>query len=80
MFTARYALNPYITQIRFVFKGLISPVAWNGKIFSCSFLSFLISPLQKEELRNKTAAEITHVITEILKIYCNVCIHTALFK
>ena len=24
MFTARYALNPYITQIRFVFKGLIT--------------------------------------------------------
>jgi hypothetical protein len=23
MFTARYALSPYIKQIRFVFKGLI---------------------------------------------------------
>jgi hypothetical protein len=23
VFTARYALSPYITQIRFVFKGLI---------------------------------------------------------
>jgi hypothetical protein len=26
MFTARYALSPYIKQIRFVFKGLISNV------------------------------------------------------
>jgi hypothetical protein len=26
VFTARYALSPYIKQIHFVFKGLISPV------------------------------------------------------
>ena len=26
MFTARYGLMPYVTQIRFVFKGLISLV------------------------------------------------------
>jgi hypothetical protein len=25
VFTARYALSPYIKEIRFVFKGLISP-------------------------------------------------------
>jgi hypothetical protein len=28
MFTARYALGPYIKQIRFVYKGLMQ-VVWN---------------------------------------------------
>jgi hypothetical protein len=28
VFTARYALRPYIKQIRFVFKGLIEPVIY----------------------------------------------------
>jgi hypothetical protein len=28
MFTARYALSPYIKQTRFVFKGLMSASAW----------------------------------------------------
>jgi hypothetical protein len=28
VFTARYALSPYIKQIRFVFKGLIPVCAW----------------------------------------------------
>jgi hypothetical protein len=32
VFTARYALSPYIKQIRFVFKGLIYEVRKRGKI------------------------------------------------
>jgi hypothetical protein len=31
VFTARYALSPYIKQIRFVFKGLNKPVSNKGK-------------------------------------------------
>jgi hypothetical protein len=45
VFTARYALSPYIKQIRFVFKGLIMPVrlsvcpsAWNNEAPSGSVL------------------------------------------
>jgi hypothetical protein len=30
VFTARYALSPYIKQIRFVFKGLIRFAYWGG--------------------------------------------------
>jgi hypothetical protein len=33
VFTARYALSPYIKQIRFVFKGLINAVSMYVKSF-----------------------------------------------
>jgi hypothetical protein len=31
VFTARYALSPYIKQIRFVFKGLIWLIIWRSE-------------------------------------------------
>ena len=48
MFTARYALSSYITQIRFVFKGLILVLSWTqnqceNKISRTDF-SFLVFP------------------------------------
>ena len=45
MFTARYALSPYITQIQFVFKGLILNYCNKKKrtsINNCKFFEFLI--------------------------------------
>jgi hypothetical protein len=42
MFTARYALNPYIKQIRIVFKGLtLNPI-----LFMVHFLLVLICGLE----------------------------------
>jgi hypothetical protein len=43
VFTARYALSPYIKQIRFVFKGLISTVAGLTDLQNLHFLNLHIS-------------------------------------
>jgi hypothetical protein len=40
VFTARYALSPYIKEIRFVFKGLIINVVKTGTIFSDFWRSY----------------------------------------
>jgi hypothetical protein len=44
VFTARYALSPYIKQIRFVFKGLIL-FGWETKLSDSSLCSFVCSPV-----------------------------------
>jgi hypothetical protein len=41
VFTARYALSPYIKQIRFVFKGL--KCWYDGRFLSCGYLEKLQS-------------------------------------
>ena len=45
MFSARYGMNPYITQIRIIFKGLrIAPhVIMNGNISTKFYISLGIS-------------------------------------
>jgi hypothetical protein len=47
VFTARYALSPYIKQIRFVFKGLTEGISsqWHGPSLAENFiLSLIFSP------------------------------------
>jgi hypothetical protein len=39
VFTARYALSPYIKQIRFVFKGLILFTAWQSGLICAQLFS-----------------------------------------
>jgi hypothetical protein len=38
MFTARYALSPYIKQIRFFFKGLKYNILWKWRLRDSLFL------------------------------------------
>jgi hypothetical protein len=38
VFTARYALSPYIKQIRFVFKGLITTSNWALNLYTSSYI------------------------------------------
>jgi hypothetical protein len=46
VFTARYALSPYIKQIQFVFKGLIlSYVAQINKRYNVIRRSFVSAPI-----------------------------------
>jgi hypothetical protein len=47
VFTARYALSPYIKQIRFVFKGLINDEAIRLNILSVCLYSCLGYPAGK---------------------------------
>jgi hypothetical protein len=45
VFTARYALSPYIKQIRFVFKGLIVHAYWRlfeVRYVGCHLINFVL--------------------------------------
>jgi hypothetical protein len=55
VFTARYALSPYIKQIRFVIKGLILLKYF---VHCCHNLSYNLTPLltHKRNLANDTGA------------------------
>ena len=54
MFTARYALSPYLTQIRFVFKGLINHISvfycYSGARCCISFGAVCIGEGENREL------------------------------
>jgi hypothetical protein len=48
VFTARYALSPYIKQIRFVSKGLM--VYWKVVVVSCESRGNYINALRRQNL------------------------------
>jgi hypothetical protein len=49
MFTARYAQSPYITQIRFVFKRLITTVNHTFCTYNISFKYLELIPFNVEK-------------------------------